>query len=96
MIEVKQTGAGDPMTFDVRIREGGGETRHAVTLSRGDAERLCAGAAPADCVAAAVRFLLDREPKEAILARFDLTVIGRYFPGFEAALPDYLSRGAGR
>ena len=36
------------------------------------------------------RFLLDREPKEAILARFDISVIGRYFPEFGAELPAYL------
>ena len=41
---------------------------------------------------AAFRFLLDREPKEAILGRFDVTVISRYFPEFERELPHYLSR----
>jgi hypothetical protein len=28
-------------------------------------------------------FLLEREPKESILARFDLSVISRYFPEYE-------------
>jgi hypothetical protein len=28
-------------------------------------------------------FLLEREPKESILSSFDVSVIGRYFPGFE-------------
>ena len=28
-------------------------------------------------------FLLEREPKESILSRFDLTVISRYFPEYE-------------
>jgi hypothetical protein len=27
--------------------------------------------------------LLEREPKESILTRFDLSVIGRYFPEYE-------------
>ena len=31
----------------------------------------------------AFEFLLEREPKEFILSRFDLPVIGRYFPEFE-------------
>jgi hypothetical protein len=35
--------------------------------------------------------LLDREPKESILGRFDVTVISRYFPEFERELPRYLS-----
>jgi hypothetical protein len=41
-------------------------------------------------VRAAFAFLLDREPKEAILARFDVAVIARYFPEFERELPRYL------
>ena len=47
---------------------------------------------PERCLEAAFRFLLDREPKELILGRFDLTVISRYFPEFERELPHYLSR----
>ena len=39
-----------------------------------------------------IRFLLDREPKESILGRFDVTVISRYFPEFERELPHYLER----
>jgi hypothetical protein len=31
-------------------------------------------------IEAAFRFLLAREPKESILARFDVSVISRYFP----------------
>lgn len=42
---------------------------------------------------AAFRFLLDREPASSILGRFDVTVIGRYFPEFEAELPGYLPAG---
>ena len=33
---------------------------------------------------AAFDFLLTREPRESILRRFDLPVIGRYFPEWEA------------
>ena len=47
---------------------------------------------PERCLEAAFRFLLDREPKESILRRFDVTVISRYFPEFERELPRYLSR----
>jgi hypothetical protein len=42
------------------------------------------------CLEAAFRFLLDREPKESILARFDVTAISRYFPEFEGEMPRYL------
>jgi hypothetical protein len=47
---------------------------------------------PERCIEAAFRFLLDREPKESILRRFDVTVICRYFPEFEHELPSYLSQ----
>jgi hypothetical protein len=64
MIEVKQTGHSDPLTFDVVIRESGNETRRQVTMSVGDYDRLTNGSCPPDqCVEAAFRFLLDREPK---------------------------------
>ena len=36
-------------------------------------------------------FLLDREPKEAILRVFDISVIRRYFPDFDAAFPASIS-----
>ncbi len=78
------------MTFSVTIQDGG-ETRHEVTLSRATYDRLCGDVAdPERCIEAAFRFLLDREPKEAILPRFDVEVIGRYFPEFERALGRYL------
>jgi len=83
MIDVKLTGSGDPMEFEVTIRDGKGETHHRVTLARAEACRLAAECSPDQCVAAAFRFLLDREAKEQILRRFDVSVISRYFPEFE-------------
>jgi hypothetical protein len=40
MIEVKQTGHSNPLTFNVVIQESGKETRHQVTMSVGDYDRL--------------------------------------------------------
>ena len=92
MIEIKRTGDGDPLEFEVTIRDAAGASAHAVTLSRPDYERLTAGRhTPEQCIDAAFRFLLDREPKEAILRRFDISVIATYFPEFEQALPRYLA-----
>ena len=91
MIEVTQTSAGDPLAFDVCVTAGGGETRHRVTLSQEDFARLAAGHTPVAVIDAAFRFLLDREPKEAILAAFDVSVISHYFPEFERLLPGYLA-----
>ena len=91
MIEVKRTSDGDPLTFEVVVSDGNGHSRHQVSLAESTAARLAAGHSPEQCVEAAFRFLLDREPKEAILGRFDVTVISRYFPEFESRLPEYLS-----
>ena len=69
--------------------KGEGETRHHVTMSRQMCDRLAAGKhTPERCLEAAFRFLLDREPKESILRRFDVTVISRYFPEFVSFPPD--------
>ena len=93
MIQVRRTADGDPLEFEVVVREGKGETRHHVTMSQQTGERLAAGKhTPERCLEAAFRFLLEREPKESILSRFDITVISRYFPEFERELPLYLSR----
>lgn len=93
MIQVRRTGEGDPLEFEVVVREGKGETSHAVTMARETCERLTAGQhTPERCLEAAFRFLLDHERKESILSRFDVTVISRYFPEFERELPRYLSR----
>ncbi|MCW5714582.1 MAG: hypothetical protein KIT43_08740 [Bauldia sp.] len=93
MIEVVQRGSGDPAVFDVVVSDGTGRSRHEVTARAADLARLGAAAKPETVIEAAFRFLLDREPKEAILRSFELTVIGRYFPEFEQQLPDYLRAG---
>ena len=93
MIEVRRIGEGDPFEFQVVVREGRGESRHQVAMARGTCDRLTGGKhTPERCLEAAFRFLLEREPKESILGRFDLTVISRYFPEFEQELPRYLGR----
>lgn len=97
VIEVRQSTQADPIEFEVIVDSSGTSTRHRVTLSRSDCERLGGGAhPPADCVEAAFLFLLDREPKESILRRFNISDIGRYFPDFDERLPHYLSRVADR
>jgi len=93
MIEIRRSGNGDPLGFEVVVREGKGETRHQVTMARETCERLTAGKhTPERLIEAAFFFLLDREPKESILGRFDVTIIARYFPEFERELPKYLSQ----
>jgi hypothetical protein len=82
MPDVDVTRAGS--AFTVRVSEGSSATEHLVSVEDADLERLGAGyASPEDFIRACFEFLLAREPKEQILARFDLSVIGRYFPEFE-------------
>ena len=93
MIEIQRIAEGDPLEFEVVVREGRGETRHHVTMSPEMCERLTAGMHMLErCLEAAFRFLLDREPKESILGQFDVKVISSYFPEFERELARYLSR----
>ncbi len=91
MITITRIRGDDPLAFDVCVADAGGTSRHRVTLTRADLARLAAGRAPERLVEAAFGFLLEREPKESILARFDVSVIARYFPDFERELPRYLT-----
>ena len=69
----------------VTIDDGDGTpTRHDVTVTTSDIELLAPGATdPVDLVRRSFEFLVEREPKRSILARFDLPLIGRYFPEYE-------------
>lgn len=80
-IEVSQIADGE---FLARVIEGAGESSHRVTLRSDDFQRIAGGKVePSELVRRSFEFLLEREPKESILAQFDLLVIGRYFPEYE-------------
>ena len=87
MIEVNPIGGDE---YEVTVSAGGGQSQHRVTLSAQKQEQLCPGKSPEECLEAAFRFLLDREPKEAILGKFDVMVIAKYFPEFEGKIGEYL------
>lgn len=74
----------DAAPLEVTVADEGSETKHRVTVSPGDYERL---SRPDETREQFVRrcfeFLLEREPKEAIMSEFDISVISRYFPEFE-------------
>jgi hypothetical protein len=89
-INVISIASDNPFEFEVILREGNSESRYAVTMTRRTHEDLAPNSSVEACIEAAFRFLLDREPKESILKRFDIAVIARYFPEFERALPQYL------
>jgi hypothetical protein len=86
-IDVQTIEVTDPFVFQVTVTERTGKTQHRVTLARADYERLSGGEASLEAlVSESFRFLLEREPKEAILPSFDLPVIGRYFPEYERSI----------
>jgi hypothetical protein len=87
-VTVTRRADGDPMRFDVTVREGDATTEHDVTVYEANLERLGAGRSPEAFVSACFAFLLEREPKESILSSFDVAVIDRYFPEFEREIAD--------
>lgn len=88
---VRATAHREPAQFEVVVKDASGETHHQVTMCEADFERLGGGkVSPGECVRAAFRFLLDREPKESILRRFNVSVIETYFPEFHREFFRYL------
>ena len=78
----------------VTIDDGRGTSAHDVTVATEHATDLAAAANPSDVerlVHETIAFLLEREPKESIMRAFDLTVVGRYFPEFEAEIRSRLA-----
>jgi hypothetical protein len=83
-IDVSCVTAANGWLCQVTIDEDGGESRHSVTLTRDDFQRLTtSGGTPDGLVRRSIEFLLEREPKESILTSFALPDIGRYFPEYE-------------
>jgi len=73
--------------FQIRVVEGATESAHRVTLKPEYSNRLTAGKIEAPAlIRRSFEFLLEREPKESILSRFDLQDIQRYFPDFERTI----------
>ena len=83
-IDVQCTTAADGWLCEVKIGSHWSESRHSVTMTRADFQRLArSGETPEGFVRRSIQFLLDRESKESILPSFDVKVIGTYFPEFE-------------
>ena len=78
-------------TYSVVVADGGGRSVHEVTVRPVDVERYAPGAPAERLIEASFVFLLEREPKEAILSRFDLPAIERYFPEYPREIRRRLS-----
>ena len=76
------------------VDDGDTSGRHVVTVAAEDADRLAAAhdqAGAERLVDETFAFLLEREPRSSILATFDLTVVSRYFPDYDAEIAHRLA-----
>jgi len=93
MVTVHAEPAGDGWLCSVTVDRDGAHTEHSVKVSRRDVERWGRSGDRVDVeslVARSFEVLLEREPPNAILRTFDLSVIQRYFPEYDSIF----SRGA--
>lgn len=81
---------GNNFAFKVNVKEGNTQTEHMVEMSPDYYNSLSDGEITMEqIVEGSFRFLLDREPKESILRRFNLSQIALYFPEYEKAIKNY-------
>jgi hypothetical protein len=81
MIEVKKKNQQD---FVVTVEEKGTRTEHNVTLDDEYWRDLTQGRiTKEELIKRSFEFLLERESKESILAKFNVRIIKSYFPEFE-------------
>ena len=87
---------GDGWSCRVAVGDDPGRTEHLVTVSAADLQRLVPDATdPTELVRASFTFLLAREGRGSILRRFELPVIGRYFPEYESEIGAAMAAGDG-
>ncbi len=76
----------DPTTYEVEVISDS-TTHHKVTLELAYYQKLAGGKEDEErLIEASFEFLLEREPNTSILGEFDLSVIPRYFPEYEAEI----------
>ncbi len=81
----------DERTFKVTV-PGRTTTTHMVTVDPAYHEKLTGGHVTAEkLVEQSFEFLLERESNTSILRSFELPVIGRYFPEYEATIRKMLA-----
>ncbi|MEX2213713.1 MAG: hypothetical protein WD768_06275 [Phycisphaeraceae bacterium] len=75
-------------SYEVRVVADGITYDYVVTLSWSDYDLWSHGrVAPEKVVKAAFEFLLEREPASSIMAKFDCSVIRRFFAEVDRELP---------
>lgn len=83
-IKVEERSPFPEAVYKVTIKEGATETKHLVTMHEPYYHELTAGTVPPEeLVRKSIVFLLQREPKESILPKFELPKIQKYFQEYE-------------
>jgi len=76
----------DEQTYKVTVTEKS-TTTHVVSVETSYYQRLTGGRIPVEeLIKKSFEFLLERESNTSILSRFDLPVIGHYFPEYERTI----------
>lgn len=96
MAKIDVTPAGNDL-YRVEVTDEQGTSSHDVTIPDGYPDQIGVGdVAHSDLVFESFRFLLEREPKEQIMGRFELPVIARYFPEYEDTIGDRVGAAGDR
>jgi hypothetical protein len=78
-LDVSCAAADDGWRCRVRVGQDAAATVHVVSVSPAAHAELAGGADVEELVRASFEFLLEREPREAIMSSFELPIIGRFF-----------------
>ena len=68
--------------YRVRVRDDTGSSEHMVTATESQLRDLGATGRARELLEESFRFLLEREPRSAIMSTFDLPTISRFFPSY--------------
>lgn len=86
----KHSEVGGGIVFSVEVKEGGARTEHLVEVTHDYYNFLTEGKIMMEeLVQKSFDFLLEREPKESILRKFNLKKISYYFPEYEKSIKNY-------
>jgi hypothetical protein len=87
----KHSQVGDDTVLRVEVKERDVKTEHLVEVSHDYYIFLAGGKITIEeLVQKSINFLLEREPKESILSKFNLKKISYYFPEYEESIKNYL------
>lgn len=68
--------------YVVGVRDDSGSSEHRVTATEDQLRALGAEGRAEQLLEESFRFLLEREPRSAIMSRFELSTISRFFPEY--------------